>query len=85
MREKERAERGGSEEKERGRLVWEKLQGPHGGPRHLFKIAESEIFLKHKLIIDSTILNKWESFSRMVTSDVVHHENCIISPCVGVV
>ena len=33
---------------------------------HLFKIAESEIFFKQKLITDSTILNKWESFSRMV-------------------
>ena len=68
MREKERAKRGGSEEKERGWLVWEKLQGLHGGSHHLstillkdshlFKIVESEIFLKHKLIIDSAILNK---------------------------
>jgi len=33
---------------------------------HLFKIIELEIFLKQKLIIDSAILNKWESFSRMV-------------------
>ena len=47
-----------------------------GGPRHLptiplkdshlFKIAELEFFLKHKLITDSAILNRWESFSGMV-------------------
>ena len=33
---------------------------------HLFKTAELEIFFKQKLIIELTILNKWESFSEMV-------------------
>lgn len=33
---------------------------------HLFKIAESDIFFKQKLIIDSTVLNKWKPFSGMV-------------------
>ena len=33
---------------------------------HLFKITEFEIFLKHKLIIDSAILNKLEFFSIIV-------------------
>ena len=33
---------------------------------HLFKIIELEIFLKQKLITDSTILNKWKSFNEMV-------------------
>ena len=33
---------------------------------HMFKIAELEIFFKQKMIIDLAILNKWESFSRMV-------------------
>ena len=33
---------------------------------YLLKIVELEIFLKQKLITNSTILNKWESFSKMV-------------------
>ena len=33
---------------------------------HLFKIAELENFLKQKLITDSAILNKWESFNGMM-------------------
>ena len=33
---------------------------------HLIKIAESETFFKQKLITDSTILNKWKSFSGMM-------------------
>ena len=33
---------------------------------HLIKITKSETFFKQKLITDSTILNKWKSFSRMV-------------------
>ena len=47
-----------------------------GGPRHLFtiplkdyhlfKIAELEFVFKHKLVTDSAILNRWESFSGMV-------------------
>ena len=34
----------------------------------LFKIAELEIFLKQKLIINSIILNKWEFLNGMVYS-----------------
>ena len=38
---------------------------------------------KKKLTIDSVVLNRCEFFSGMVTSDVVHYEDCIISPALG--
>ena len=46
---------------------------------HLFKIAKIEYFFKQKLIIDSTILNKWESFSETVDKCRGPPEDGIIS------
>ena len=47
---------------------------------HLFKIAELENFLKQKLITDSAILNKWESFNGMINKWRDSSEDGIISP-----
>ena len=47
---------------------------------HLFKIAELKKNFKQKLITDSIILNKWESFSRMMDKRRDPLEDCIISP-----
>ena len=60
---------------------YEKLCYLHGGPHHLstiplkeshlFKTAESIISFSLKIFFDSTILNKWESFS-----GIVDHVTC---------
>ena len=47
---------------------------------YLFKIVELKFFLKQKLITDSAILNKWESFSRIVDKWSDPLEDLIISP-----
>ena len=50
---------------------------------HLFKITELEIFFKQKLITDSAILNKWESFSGMMDKWRGPPVYCIFSPKIG--
>ena len=50
---------------------------------HLFKIVELKKNFKQKLITDSTILNKWEFFSRIVDKWHGLSENCIISRSIG--
>ena len=46
---------------------------------HLFKIAEIKYFFKQKLITNSVILNKWESFSKTVDKWCGPPEDGIIS------
>ena len=67
----------------------QKLEGPYGGQvtwsiiplkdSHLFKTAELEKNFKQKLITNSVILNKWESFSGIVDKWHGLSKDCIIS------
>ena len=50
---------------------------------HLFKITKIIFFLKQKMITVSAILNKWESFSRIVDKWRGPPEDYIISPILG--
>ena len=52
----------------------------HSTKKLMFKITELEKFFKQNLITDLAILNKWESFSKMVDKWYGPPEDCIISP-----
>ena len=46
----------------------------------MFKFAELKKNLKQKLVTDSAILNKWESFGEIIDKWRGPPEDCIISP-----